>query len=91
MLVGAGPRDIIDETKVGKLLASPEMQQQMAEQSRMLAGKSGGLLWLVSPKTGERLGTYTMASPPIFDGMVAANGKLYISTMDGAVICLDGE
>ncbi len=91
MLVVAGPRDIIDETKVGKLLASPEMQQQMAEQSRMLAGKSGGLLWLVSPKTGERLGTYTMASPPIFDGMVAANGKLYISTMDGAVICLDGE
>jgi hypothetical protein len=28
------------------------------------------------------------AAAPVFDGMAAAGGRLYLSTVDGAVVCL---
>jgi hypothetical protein len=31
---------------------------------------------------------YELDSPPIFDGMIAAGGRLFLSTMDGRVVCL---
>jgi hypothetical protein len=27
---------------------------------------------------------------PVFDGLSAANGRLYLSTLDGKVLCLRG-
>ena len=90
-LVVAGPEDIIEEEKIKGMLDSPEVQIRMAEQSKMLAGQSGGMLWMVSPEDGTRLAEYSLEVPPIFDGMIAANGKLFISTMDGAVVCLQGK
>jgi hypothetical protein len=35
----------------------------------------------VSPESGEKLATTRLPSPPVFDGMIAANGNLYVSTM----------
>jgi len=51
---------------------------------------------LVNLVVAESLGAIPMAecqleSPPVFDGMIAANGRLYIATMDGRVICLGGK
>lgn len=51
-------------------------------------GRKGGLLWAVSKETGEKLSEHELPSPPIFDGMSAAGGRLYVSTMDGHLICL---
>jgi len=51
-------------------------------------GKKGGILWAVSAADGEKLAEYPLDAPPIFDGMAAANGRLYISTTDGNVVCL---
>jgi outer membrane protein assembly factor BamB len=51
-------------------------------------GRAGGSLWTVSPTNGERLADYTLTSPPVYDGMAAANNRLYISTMDGKILCL---
>ena len=56
-LIVAGPEDIIEEEKVKLMLDSPEVQERMAIQAEMLAGKRGGLLWFVSPETGERTPT----------------------------------
>jgi hypothetical protein len=47
-------------------------------------------LWAVSAGDGERLTEYQLESPPVFDGMVAANGRLYLATMDGKVVCFGG-
>jgi len=90
-LIMAGPEDVIEEERIKTMLDSPEVQLQLTEQLKMLAGQKGGLLWIVSPENGEKLAQYTLDVPPIFDGMIAANGKIFISTMDGAVECLKGN
>lgn len=51
-------------------------------------GRRGALLWAVSASDGRKLREYKLKSPPIFDGMIAAEGRLYISTQDGRVICM---
>ena len=82
---------ILDEEKVFRNLTDPKMQNQIAEQQAALDGKRGALLWTVSTEDGAKLGAFDLASPPVFDGMAAARGKLYVSTMDGKVRCLGGN
>ena len=50
-------------------------------------GKKGGLLWAVSRKDGSKQAAYELDSPPVFDGMAAAEGSLYLCTADGRVVC----
>jgi hypothetical protein len=89
-LIIAGPADIIEEEKVKSLFNSPEMQVRLDEQSAILAGERGGILRMVSTQNGQQISEYKLGVPPIFDGMIAANGKLFISTMDGSIVCLTG-
>ena len=42
-------------------------------------------------ETGEQVSQLTMDSIPVFGGMAAANSKLYISIVDGKVMCLEGH
>jgi outer membrane protein assembly factor BamB len=50
-------------------------------------GRQGGRLWAVSTADGSRIVEYQLDSPPVFDGLVAAHGKLYFTTSDGRVCC----
>ena len=50
-------------------------------------GRKGGLLWAVSPADGSKISECKLKAPPVWDGMAAANGRLYISTEDGGVLC----
>jgi hypothetical protein len=34
------------------------------------------------------MATYPLDSPPIFDGMAAAYGRLYVSMTDGSLVCM---
>ena len=56
-----------------------------------LGGRKGGLLWAVGTADGKQLGEVKLASPPVFDGMAAAGGRLYLATLDGKVVCLAGS
>jgi hypothetical protein len=67
---------------------SDEVRKKAQQQAEALAGKQGGLLWAVARDDGKRLAEQKLASPPVFDGMAAAGGRLYVCTMDGAVHCL---
>jgi hypothetical protein len=49
-----------------------------------------GQLWAVSVINGEKLAEYSLTATPVLDGMAAANECLYISTIDGNVLCLAG-
>jgi len=51
-------------------------------------GREGGLLWTVSPTEGKKVAQYDLASPPVWDGLAAANERLYIATCDGRVRCM---
>jgi len=64
------------------------VQGELKEQSNALDGAQGAFLWAVSAEDGTRRAQYRLESPPVFDGMIAADGRLYISTIDGRLICM---
>ena len=44
-----------------------------------------------APDTGMGLAERNLDALPVFDGMAAAGGKLYIVAKDGKVTCLAGN
>ena len=54
-------------------------------------GKKGGRLRIVSKDTGQTLADHELESPPVWDGMAAANGRLYLATTGGSVLCMAGD
>jgi outer membrane protein assembly factor BamB len=50
--------------------------------------KQGALLMAISASDGKELAQYQLDSCPVFDGMAAAYGQLYISMNDGRLLCL---
>ena len=50
-------------------------------------GRRGGNLWVVS-HDGKKLAEHNLTAPPVFDGLVAAHGRLYLSTQNGRVLCM---
>jgi outer membrane protein assembly factor BamB len=88
VLFVAGPPDVEDEEEAVKTLLDPETQKKLAEQSEAFQGKRGALLVAVSRDGGQKLAAYGLDFVPRFDGLIAANGRLYISTLSGDVFCL---
>jgi hypothetical protein len=83
----AGPRDIADEEEIMMTLDSPKAQDALIKQDKAFRGESGGLLMVVSADDGAELSSIELDTPPRFDGMIAAGGRLYFSGMDGSVQC----
>ena len=84
----AGPPDVIDEPQAFSQIDTPQVRQQLIEQAASLDGKKGAFLWAVSASDGEKLAEYKLDGLPIFDGMAAADGRLYISLSDGRLVCM---
>ncbi|MFO7906019.1 MAG: PQQ-binding-like beta-propeller repeat protein [Pirellulaceae bacterium] len=70
-LVVAGPPDEIVE---GDPLAAFE-------------GRAGAELKIFSTGDGSQLKSMELASPPVFDGLSAADGRLYMATENGCLAC----
>ena len=90
-LFAAGPPDLVDEEKATRSIGRPETMQKLRHQDAAWQGAEGALLWATSKKTGDKLAEYRLEALPVWDGMAAANGCLYIATTDGKVHCLKGE
>jgi hypothetical protein len=54
-------------------------------------GGKGGLMWAVNKSDGKKMAEYKLDSTPVFDGMAAANGRLYLSMKNGRILCLAGK
>jgi len=81
----AGPPELIQTKGAGEgalVLENPE------EALAAWQGAKGALMWAVSTKDGKKLAEYRLDVPPVFDGMAAAGGKLFVSMQDGTVICM---
>ena len=50
-------------------------------------GRKGGVLGAFAAGSGKKLAEYKLDAPPVWDGMAAAGGQLYLATMDGKVLC----
>ena len=51
-------------------------------------GRAGGLLLAHSTADGRTLVQRKLEAPPVFDGLIAAQGQLFLCTTDGRVVCL---
>ena len=71
-LFAAGPPDVVDAK----------------DPLSAFEGRMSSELHVYSTADGKLLKKLPLSSPAAFDGMSAANGKLYLATKDGKVICL---
>lgn len=51
-------------------------------------GRRGAVIAAISPDEGKELAQIDLKSPPVFDGLIAAYGKLFLSLRDGSVVCM---
>ncbi len=52
-------------------------------------GRNGGILAAYTADDGKKLAEYTLPSPPVWGGMAAARGRLFISTSSGCIVCME--
>ncbi len=53
--------------------------------------RGGGLVWAMSTRDGGKLAEGKLPAPPVWDGLAAANGRLFVSRTDGVVSCLGAK
>ncbi len=76
-----------DQLLIGGMISPTEP----ADLAAAYEGRKGGLLWTMSAKNGEKLAELQLDAPPVFDGLAAAAGRLYLTTTDGKVRCFAGR
>jgi outer membrane protein assembly factor BamB len=52
-------------------------------------GRKGGVLSACDKTDGKTLWEYALPSPPVFNGLASANGRLYLATQDGSIACFN--
>jgi outer membrane protein assembly factor BamB len=50
-------------------------------------GRKGAMIRTLATSDGKQIAEYKLDSPPVFNGLAAAGGRLYIVTTDGNVRC----
>jgi outer membrane protein assembly factor BamB/SAM-dependent methyltransferase len=53
--------------------------------------RRGAQVVAVSARNGKKLSETPLECPPVFDGMIAAGGRLFASLRDGSLVCLTGK
>jgi hypothetical protein len=81
-LAVAGPRDLGE--KAPDLLAFTNEPEARAG----FEGRKGVYLRIVRAADGSTVSESELPAMPVFDGLAAANDRLYLSTLDGRVLCL---
>lgn len=87
----AGPPDVLDEERALRNPDAPAVRAELEAQVAALRGRKGGQILAVSADEGKLLAARDLGAMPTFDGMAAAKGRLYLTTVDGKVLCLGEE
>jgi hypothetical protein len=72
------------------LAGPPDLPPEQGAYEAML-GLRGALFQVVSAEDGQTLSETTMDDVPVFDGLIAAGDRLYMTTMSGTLVCLGSE
>ena len=56
-----------------------------------MRGQRGASLCLIDAANGKSLAQYKLESSPVFDGMIVARGRVFISLEDGSLVCLGAD
>ena len=89
-LVVCGPRDLYDEEK-GVSLENPLSTDdpRLALQQAHAEGKHGSLVKVFDKRTGQEIGSKDIDELPVFDGMICAQGKVIMTTVNGQILSVD--
>jgi hypothetical protein len=87
----AGVPDTVNEDEAQQTISLPDTRKRLAEFAAALHGQRGALLHAVSADNGEVLTEHQLDALPVFDGMAAADRKLFIVGKDGKVRCFAGK
>ncbi|MEZ6135113.1 MAG: LamG-like jellyroll fold domain-containing protein [Pirellulaceae bacterium] len=84
-----GPPDTINEEETFQKLAEndPAVQAALDQQDAALAGDQGASLIVVNIHTGAIVRQSELDALPTWDGLAGASGKLFLTTLDGRVLC----
>jgi len=71
LLFAAGPPDVVDPN----------------DPLGAFEGRKGGVLCAIEPTSGQVLWKHELPVPSAFNGLIAANGRLYIAMQNGRIAC----
>lgn len=91
-LFTAGP-EVFDEKKTADYLMTnrtdnADLPDFLKDALDSYEGRKGGMLSVTDKADGKVLSECELDSAPVFDGMIAADKRLFISMVDGSVVCL---
>ncbi len=69
-------------------VAGPPDLDQNAGAYEAMIGRKGARFRVVSAADGETITAFDMKEVPVFDGLIAAGGRLYLSAREGTLVCL---
>ncbi|MFV1964699.1 MAG: PQQ-binding-like beta-propeller repeat protein [Pirellulaceae bacterium] len=72
-------------------MAGPPDEMDAQDPFAAFDGRKAARLVAISAADGKKLSETSLATPPVFDGLIAANGHLFASLRDGSLVCLGGE
>jgi len=84
----AGPPDVVDEDEAFKNPFDPKVVASLAKQDAAYQGRYGAILMAVSTTNGQQISRLDLPALPVWDGMAAARGSLFVCTQDGRLTCL---
>jgi hypothetical protein len=87
----AGPPDVLDEDAAYQRPNDSQVRAAIAEQDAAYAGEHGALLMGLSKDAGKVVCRIGLPAVPVWDGMVAARGRLFVSARDGTIRCLGAD
>jgi hypothetical protein len=75
--------------KVGDTLVIAGTPNEFPEDDidRAVEGRAGGVLAIFSTADGTLLKTHRLDSPPVWDAMATAGGRLFLAQKDGSLVC----
>jgi len=89
-LVLCGPEKIINEKGVISRYPEASVLEELKRQDAILDGERGSPLWVVDAEDGRILEKHDLPAVPVWDGMAAADGRVFLATQ-GGVVCLEGK
>ncbi|UCE46771.1 MAG: PQQ-like beta-propeller repeat protein, partial [Phycisphaerales bacterium] len=85
----AGPPRVVNEREAMSEWFTSPVLQKLTEQEQLLTGSNGAILFVVSAEDGSIRARQPLDAPPVFDGMIASEGRLLMATVDGKVVSLE--
>jgi outer membrane protein assembly factor BamB len=80
-LILAGPPELSEMRSTNLVLENPDNAEAA------FLGRYGAALLLVDAIDGKQIAKYDLASSPVFDGMIAAQGRIFASLENGSLVC----